>query len=184
MSFSLEDREAKPFVEGISSYDLQAKAGKIAVMKNRGEIYVLDAARRRDPTWRSRSSTSSEVVVDLDPREEWAQIYHEAWRQMRAFYWDPQMSGLDWNALRDQYATLLPRLASRADLTDLLGQLFGEVNTSHSYVWGGDPGVRVARVSTGMLGCDAVREGDAYKVVKIYRGDAATGSARRSPSRA
>ncbi len=63
-------------------------------------------------------------------------------------------------------------LASRADLSDLLGQLFGEVNTSHSYVWGGDPGVKVSRVTTGMLGCDAVREGDAYKVVKIYRGDA------------
>ncbi len=172
MSFSLEDREAKPFVEGMAAYDLQAKAGKIAVMKNRGEIYVLDAASPPGPDMAKQKLDTGAVVLDLDPREEWAQIYHEAWRQMRAFYWDPKMSGLDWNALRDQYATLLPRLASRADLSDLLGQLFGEVNTSHSYVWGGDPGVRVARVSTGMLGCDAVREGDAYKVVKIYRGDA------------
>ena len=112
----------------------------------------------------------ADVVIELDPRAEWAQIYHEAWRQLREFYWDEDMAGLEWEAIRDQYGTLLPRLASRGDLSDLLGQLFGEVNTSHSYVWGGDPGTKVDRVGTGLLGCDLEREGDAYRVVRIYRG--------------
>ncbi len=173
MSFSLDDREAKPFVEGMSSYDLQAKAGKVAVQKKPGEIYVVDAGAPPGGDLGERKVDLGNVVVELDPREEWEQEYWEAWRQMRAFYWDPKMSGLDWPAIGKQYATLLPRVASRADLGDLIGQLFGEVNTSHSYVWGGDPGVHVAHVGTGLLGCDLVREGDAYKVTRIYRGDAA-----------
>ena len=53
------------------------------------------------------------------------------------------MAGVDWKAVRDQYATLLPRLATRDDLRDLLGELIGELNTSHTYVWGGDPGVQI-----------------------------------------
>ena len=99
-------------------------------------------------------------------------MFHESWRQMREFYWDAGMSGVDWDAMRDQYATLLPRLASRADLSDLLGQIFGEMNTSHTYVMGGgDPGVRVERVPTGLLGADLERAGDgAYRIAKIYRG--------------
>ena len=81
---------------------------------------------------------------------------------------------MDWDgATRDQYATLLPRLASRADLSDLMGQLYGEMDTSHTYVWGGDPGVQVPHVASGMLGADLQREGNAYKVTRIYRGDAA-----------
>ncbi len=111
------------------------------------------------------------MVVELVPNDEWTQIYFEAWRQMREFYWDEEMSGIDWNGIRDQYATLLPRLASRADLSDLIGQIFGEMNTSHTYVFGGDAAVRAGRVPTGLLGADLVRAGDdAYQVKTIFRG--------------
>jgi tricorn protease len=121
----------------------------------------------------------ADVVIELDPREEWRQIYYEGWRHMRDFHWDPGMSGLDWKAVRDRYAALLPRLGSREDLRDLMGEVIGELATSHTYVWGGDPGVEVPQVGTGLLGADVAREDGAWRVARIFRGDPA--DCERSP---
>ncbi|MCU0223669.1 MAG: PDZ domain-containing protein [Acidobacteria bacterium] len=173
MAFDLEEKKAEPFVEGISDYVLSAKAGKIALRKQPGEIFVVGADAPPGPKLAEARLKLNDVVLELDPREEWAQIYYESWRNMRDFFWDAGMSGLDWAAIRDQYATLLPRLATRDDLRDLIGETIGELNTSHTYVWGGDPGVQIKRVPVGLLGADLVREGEAYKVVRIYRGDPA-----------
>jgi tricorn protease len=95
---------------------------------------------------------------------------------MRDFYWDEGMAGVDWQATRTQYATLLPRLSSRDDLQDLIGELIGEMSTSHTYVFGGDPGKQVDRTATGLLGADLEREGDAYRIIRIYHGDPADNS--------
>ncbi len=179
-SYELEKKQLKPFLEGVSGYAVALKADKLAVMKKRGEILVFDAGATAGDASDAKVSLS-DVVVELDPREEWSQIYHEAWRQERDFYWDAGMGGLDWKAIGDHYATLLPRLANRSDLSDLLGEMIAELNTSHTYVFGGDPGVHVPHVSTGLLGADVQREGTAFKVVRIYRGDPADNV--RSPLR-
>jgi len=172
MVFELEKKKPKPFLSGVSAYLLAAKADKAAVMKTRGEIYVVDTGAPPGDLSEAKVSMNS-VVVELDPRQEWEQMYYEGWRHQRDFFWDPALGGLDWKAVRDRYATLLPRLGTREDLRDLLGELIGELNNSHTYVFGGDPGVRVARVTTGLLGADLKREGDFYKVVRIFRGDPA-----------
>ncbi len=173
MSFDLEKKKAEPFVDGMTDYQLQPKAGKVVVLKGPGEIYVADAGSPPSSLDEGKVSLDG-IVIELDPRAEWAQMYHEAWRLMRDFYWDPGMAGIDWQAVRDQYATLLPRLSGRGDLNDLLGELIGEMDTSHTYIWGGgDFGRGVPHVSVGLLGADLAREGDAYRVVRIYRGDPA-----------
>jgi tricorn protease len=179
MAFDLEKKEVKPFMEGVSTFAVASKADKIAVMKKRGEIYVVDAAAPPGPDMAKSKVSLDGIVIELDPREEWAQMYREGWRHERDFFWDPGMGGVDWKAVRDRYATLLPRLANRSDLRDLMGEVIGELNNSHTYTWGGDPGVQVPQVATGALGADLVREGDAYRVAKIYRADPADGV--RSP---
>src|SRR5438093_12086723 len=83
------------------------------------------------------------------------------------------MGELDWKAIGNHYATLLPRLADRSDLNDLLGEMIGELNTSHTYVFGGDPGVEVTHVSTGLLGPDVRRAGSAFKLARSSRRDPA-----------
>ena len=172
--FDLEKKKAKPFLEGISDFVLAPKAGKIAVVKKPGEIFVVPADAPPSPDSLGEAAVDlSGVVVELDPREEWTQIYYQAWREMRDFYWDPGMGGVDWKGIRDRYATLLPRLAIRDDLRDLLGEVIGELATSHTYTWGGDPGVSVKGVPTGLLGADLVRDGAAFKITRIYRGDPA-----------
>jgi tricorn protease len=179
MAFEIEKKEAKPFMEGVAGFDLARKGEKIAVMKGRGEIYVVPVAAPPGPELAKSKVSLDGVVIELDPREEWEQIYYEAWRHMRDFYWDPGMGGVDWKAVRDRYATLLPRIATRDELRDLIGETIGELNTSHTYVFGGDPGVQVPRRSTGLLGADLAREGEFFKVVRIYRADPADGL--RSP---
>lgn len=172
MSFSLEDKEAKAFAENIAGYQLAAKGVKMAIQKA-GGVYVVATAAPPGAALAESQVDLSGIAVELDPRGEWTQIFNESWRQMRDFYWDEKMSGVDWDDLRKQYGSLLPRLAGRADLTDLLVQLSGEMNTSHTYVFGGDSGVKVPRVATGLLGAVLQRENDqAFRVVRIYRGAA------------
>lgn len=173
MAFDLTAKEPKPFLEGVSAYALARKADKIAVMKQRGEIYVVDAGAPPGGELGKGKVSLAGAVVELDPREEWAQIYYEGWRHMRDFYWDAGMGGVDWKAVRDRYAALLGRLSVRDDLRDLMGELIGELGTSHTYVFGGDPGGGSRPVGTGLLGADVVREGDVYRVQRIFRGDPA-----------
>jgi tricorn protease len=181
MAFDLEKKKAKPFLSGIAGFDLSAKAGKIAVMKDKGEIYVVPTDAPAPDDLSDAQVSLDGMVIDLDPRQEWEQIYYEGWRHERDFFWDPGMGGMDWKAIRDQYATLLPRITTRGDLQDLMGEVIGELGNSHTYVWGGDPGKSVTHVSTGLLGADVAREGAAYRVTRIYRGDPADGV--RSPLR-
>ena len=173
IAFDLEKKKADTFVSGIAGYSIAPGADKIAFSKGPAEIYVVDTgAPPGDKLGESRVALDG-MVIELDPLEEWTQIYYQAWREMRDFYWDPQLAGVNWRAVRDQYATLLPRLATRRDLQDLLGELIGEMNTSHTYTWGGDPGVQNQYVPTGLLGADLEREGQAFRVKRIYRGDPA-----------
>jgi tricorn protease len=170
-SFDLEAEEADLFMGGVAGYDLAPGADKIAVGKGRGRILVLGTGGK--PSGEEEALSLDGIVIDLDPAEEWKQIYHEAWRRMRDRYWDEGMAGLNWKKMRDQYAKLLPLIANRADLTDLLGELIGELNTGHTYVWGGDANGGARRVPTGLLGADFSRERSAFRVDRIYRGDEA-----------
>ncbi len=172
MSYDIKKKKTKPFVEGVGAYELKAKAGKVALMKRRGEIYVVSAAAPPGPKLGEARLGLSGIIVEVEPRAEWEQIYYEAWRQMRDFYWDAGIAGVPWEKIRDQYATLLPRLATRGDLNDLIAEMIGELSTSHSYVFGGDLERGGARISIGMLGADVTRDGDAYRIERIYRGSA------------
>ncbi len=172
--YDLKAKEEIAFMEGVMSYTLAARANKLAVMKKKGEIYVVDAEVTPEVEDLEQGKLDlGNVVIELDPREEWAQIFYESWRLERDFYWDQSMGGVDWRAMRDQYATLLPRLGSRSDLRDLMAEMIGELSTSHTYVWGGDSGVQVPAVATGLLGADVAREGEFFKVARIYHGDPA-----------
>src|ERR1700730_10751186 len=77
-------------------------------------------------------------MVDRVPQQEWREIFNEVYRRYRDFYYVPNMNGYDWNAIRDQYSTLLDYVGHRSDLTYVLGEMVAELSTSHSYIAGGD----------------------------------------------
>jgi len=170
MAYDLEEKEASQFMGGVRGYHLQAGAEKLAVMKGPGEIYVVGAESPPEDDLSDSAVSLDGIVVELDPREEWRQVFHEGWRYMRDFYWDEGMHGIDWAAVRDQYAELLPRIATRWDLLDIMAEMIGELSTSHTYIWGGDQGRSVSRHPTGLLGAVLARDGSAFRVERIYRG--------------
>jgi tricorn protease len=110
--------------------------------------------------------------VLVEPRDEWAQMYHEAWRMQTEQFWDESMTGIDWNLVRERYAQLLPLVRTRADLSDVMWEMFGELGTSHAYEIGGDHR-RPPEYRRGFLGADLAwdPEAEGYRIIKIYRGD-------------
>ncbi|MGA9115345.1 MAG: PDZ domain-containing protein [Bacteroidota bacterium] len=111
------------------------------------------------------------MKVRLDRRAEWNQIYNECWRQMRDFFFAPNMHGVDWPRMRENYRPLLEHVQHRADLTYIIGEMIGELNIGHSYVGGGDY-PKAERIKTGLLGArlERDRSSGAYRVAHILQG--------------
>ena len=122
----------------------------------------------------------SAVSTVVDPRKEWEQIFWDAWRWEKYHFYDPNMVGLDWNAVGQRYAKYLPYVSTRLDLNYVLGLMLGELGTGHSYVQGGDFGNMGTSVPVGQLGADYEVLGNSVRFKKIYRG-ANFDEARRGP---
>lgn len=111
------------------------------------------------------------LQVKMDPAEEWPQIFDEAWRVNRDYFYDPGMQGADWAAIKKKYAVFLPDLASRSDLNNLIQWMCSELAVGHHRLT--DPGDRLyqpALVSGGLLGADYAVENNRYRIKKIYGG--------------
>jgi len=119
----------------------------------------------------SESLDLSGMQVTLDRKAEWKQIYNECWRQMRDFFYVPNMHGVNWQALREKYAPLVEFVNHRADLTYIVGELIAELSAGHCYVGGGDL-PHPARIQTGLLGAQLERDEASkyYRVLKILKG--------------
>jgi tricorn protease len=113
----------------------------------------------------------SGLEMKLDRHQEWTQIFNECWRQMRDFFYDPNMHGVDWKAIRDRYAPLVAHVNHRADLTYVIGEMIGELNAGHTYVGGGEM-PKAPRTPLGLLGAQFERDAKTgyYKIAKILRG--------------
>ena len=122
------------------------------------------------------------VSVEVSPPEEWRQIMVEAWRLQRELFWHDQMSGVDWSAVRGRYLPLIDRIATRAELSDLIWEMFGELGTGHAYERGGDHPVPPA-APLGHLGADLEWDGEAWRVARILTGEVGLLD-RRMPLRA
>lgn len=110
------------------------------------------------------------LALTVVPREEWKQIFEDAWRWYRDFFYDANMHGRDWKADHDRYAQWLPQLTSREDLNWLLSQMVGDLCVSHTYVSGGDRGPAPApglKRTPGLLGADLAAEGGLYRFTRI-----------------
>jgi tricorn protease len=156
--YDFKERKDEVVLEGVRDYDLSDDGKRIAY-RHRDSIYVRDleglkggeGGKDEDEIKEKLDPASLPLLVN--PVQEWAQIFAEAWRLQRDFYWTENMAGVDWPAMRERYGRLLPRVSTRQELNDLIGQLLGELGTSHTYVWGGT--MREAKeVGVGLVGAD------------------------------
>ncbi|MCD4725844.1 MAG: PDZ domain-containing protein [Bacteroidales bacterium] len=113
----------------------------------------------------------SDMKIWVNLREEWNQIFMEAWRQMRDFFYAPNMHGNDWQAVYEKYAVLLPYVNNRNDLNYIIGEMIGEISIGHSYISGGDK-PKPERIKTGLLGAKLSRDKSGYyKIDMILEGE-------------
>jgi len=110
--------------------------------------------------------------VEIEPHDEWAQMYREAWRLQTEQFWVEDMSDIDWDRVYDRYKAVLPRVRTRGELSDLIWEMQGELGTSHAYEYGGDYRVP-PQYQRGFLGADLSYDADrnGYRIERIYRGD-------------
>ncbi len=163
--FDLEKRKEMTLLANGSGFKLSANGKKIIVNKGRG-IYVLDI---RPNQKLKKPIDSKNLFMTLNPRSEWNEMFVDTWRRYRDFFYDENMQGVDWNKMKEQYFDLLQDAVTRYDVNFVIGNLIAEVNSSHTYVFGGD-NERAKRVGTGLLGIDWSLENGAYRIKKIING--------------
>ena len=161
-----EEGEEKTVLDGVGGFSLSADGKKLLVRK--GPVAaIVDAAPDQKL---DKPMSLSGMNVTIDPREEWRQMFHEAWRIQRDFFYDPNMHGVDWPAMRKHYGPMVEDCASRRDLDYVIGELIAELNVGHAYVWGGGDVEDGPEVSVGMLGVDFALNEGAYRLARIYEG--------------
>jgi len=118
----------------------------------------------------------SGLQMKINKHDEWEQIYKESWRQMRDFFYAPNMNGVDWKAQGDKYEELVKYVNHRNDLTYILGELIGELNIGHAYVGGGER-PQPDRIKTGLLGAEISKDKASgfFRIDKILKGQNWTG---------
>jgi len=168
-SYSLEDRK-ETVIGDVNDYQITFD-GKKMLVKIKKDYAIIDLPKDKIET-KDHEHKIEGLDMQLDRHAEWNQIYFECWRHMRDFFYSPTMNGVDWKAMRDKYAALVPFVNHRNDLTYLLGELIGELNSGHTYVAGGER-PDTPRVKLGLLGAELSRETAtrAYKIDRILPGE-------------
>ena len=167
--YDLKAREDKVLLDGMSgNYDLSLDGTKLLYQAG-PQWGITDAIAGKAKVGDGKLNTAAMQAL-VDPKAEWAEMLHEAWRIERDFYWDPQMGGLDWPRIEKRYAALLPYVQHRSDLNYILGEMIAELSTSHTYVQGGEL-PPVTRVGVGLLGADYAADQGLYRFQKIFQGE-------------
>jgi len=167
--YRLMDRTAKPFLEGIRFYTLSANKKKLLYQAGRNRWGVVSTDR---PAQVGEGALRvNEIEMRVDPQAEWAQIYREAWRLQREYFYDPKMHGADWPAIYEKFRPFVPYVKHRADLGYILATVGGELTVGHSYLTGEGDLPSKEPVSVGMLGADFVVENGLYRIRRIFTGE-------------
>ncbi|MGK9368633.1 S41 family peptidase [Melioribacter sp. Ez-97] len=161
----LESMKEKDIVDDADDFKISADGNKILVVKDRG-IYVIDAKENQKLS--DRVSTDN-LVMNINPKEEWKQIFNEVWRFERDFFYDPNMHGVDWEMMKERYGKLIDNCVTRGDVNYVIGELISELNASHTYRGGGDMEYPESK-DVGYLGVDWTVDNGRFKIKKIIEG--------------
>ena len=163
---------AETFIEDPRSYELSLDNKKVLIRKG-SDYYVVDAGAKAPADVSRLTVPLRDWTFHLDPRAEWRQMFTEAWRLERDYFYDRGMHGLDWPAIRTKYLPLVDRVTDRAELSDILAQMVSELSALHIFVRGGDMRPGTDNVWPASLGATLTRDDKAggYRVDHIIRTD-------------
>jgi len=152
----------------INDYEISADLKKMLVSKDKSYA-IIDLPKTQIKI--KEKLNLSGMEVKLERRKEWNQIFNECWRQMKYFFYDPNMHGVDWEAIEMRYEPLARAVNHRTDLGYVIGEMIGELNVGHTYVGGGDL-PKIKKVKVGMLGAQFEKEAKTgyYRITGILKG--------------
>jgi tricorn protease len=171
--YQLKERTATPFLEGIRSYTLSGDRKKLLYQAARGAPESRWGIVATD-----KPAKVGDGVIDVgqlemlvDPRAEWSEIFKEAWRTQRDYFYDAKMHGANWQGVYDKYSAWLPYVGHRADLGYLIALTGGELTVGHSYLTGDGDQPEEPAENVGLLGADFAIENGHYRIKHIYTGE-------------
>ena len=136
LEISNDDPKLKTLAEAIESFELSADGKKLLIRKD--DDFYLEDADTPAPAKLEKRVPLGHWTFPLQPRQEWRQMFTEAWRLERDFFYDRNMNGVDWPAMLKKNLPLVARVTDRAELNDLLAEMVGELSALHTFVRGGD----------------------------------------------
>ncbi len=164
MLYNVEDREEKEVIGGVRGFELTADKKQI-IVRNQGGIGIINP--KPGQKIKDRVPTDG-LSMNHVPREEWRQLFNDAWRRHRDFFYDPNMHGIDWDTMKERYGALIDDARTRWDVNFIISNLASELSAGHTYTFGGDA-EQSSRQTTGYLGIDWELDGDNYKIKRIVR---------------
>ena len=166
--FDMDKRKAEKILEGVTQFDVSANGEKMLFGQPGGRYTIASTVQPLKPGEGVLNVGDMEVYVD--PRAEWKQMYAEAWRIQRDFFYDPTFHGLNIKATEEKYRPFLDNIGSRADLNYLFQEMLGNMVVGHHNSGGGDA-PQPMRYTSGLLGADYTIENGRYRFAKIYDGE-------------
>jgi len=167
LRFNFEEREVQSLLSGISGYVLSAGGKQLLLRNSDDSLATAEIGDKLEP----KPLDLDGLRLRIDPRREWAQIFDEAWRMEREFFYAKNMHGVDWDAVYDRYRPLLEHVGRREDLNALLVQMIAELQVGHNNVGGGDV-ADGGSTRTGLLGANVTVEDGRYRLTRVYTGEA------------
>lgn len=166
--------EVKTVASEVSQVEMSADRSKLLVRKG-GSLHRIDAAAAGGPVTLDETTAFdlSGWAFSLVPREEWHQMFIDAWRLERDYFYDTNMHGVNWKAMLNKYLPLVDRVSTRDELSDLIAQMVSELSALHIFVYGGDSRGGSDTINIGGLGARLARDTAAggYRIEHIYQND-------------
>ncbi len=164
LSFDLASKKLQTLQEGVTGAKLSAS--KQQLLYRRGaDWFIADAQPNAKPTQLDIAG----LRVRVDPQKQWAQMYRDAWRIERAYFYNPIFDGLDIDAAEREFAHYLPGIASRDGLSFLFREMLSYLSVGHMFIEGGyQP--KMEEISVGLLGADFDVEQGHYRITRIFTG--------------
>jgi tricorn protease len=168
--FDLKDRKTETLLPEVNEFDISADAKKLLYRIKEDWTIAPAAGKKIDPEQAKKLKVES-IEVKIDPRAEWLEMFEDAWRINRDYFYDPHMHGVDWKAMHEKYAPFLPHLTVREDLNRVLQWMLSELSVGHSYITNrGDAFADIKAVPGGLLGADYEIANGRYRFQKVYGG--------------
>ncbi|MFT4153425.1 S41 family peptidase [Parafilimonas sp.] len=173
--YALKIEESKKYeptlvASGINGFTASGDGKKLLVFYKNNSLAIADANGQKADADKTKLELDNWSFV-VDPQEDWKQMFNDAWRMMRDYFYDRNLHNVNWAAIRDQYAPLVARLTDRYELDDLLSQMVGELSALHTFVTGGDKRRSDDLIQAGFLGAFFTKIATGLRIDHIYKSD-------------